>query len=259
MTDKDAPTQIRYACVDERATITIDNPEKRNPLSSEAARALVEALRRADTDPNVRVIVITGAGDTFSAGADLQEFRVMLTASAVDIWDNGDVWSELYALIPKLSKPVIARIDGPAMAGACGLVCCCDLAIASVRSTFAVPEIRIGLFALFILPVLIERIGRTHARDLAYTGRVIEANEALRMGIINRIAVEGALDSAVDEAVAQLAKAKPGTMQRSRQAFRAIARTDYDTGIELARGLRASFLSSDELKAGVANFFKPKD
>lgn len=258
MTEQSVQTAIRYESADGRATITIDNPAKRNPLSSHAAHALVEALRRGDNDPNVRVIVITGAGSTFSAGADLQEFQQMLTASAVDVWDNGDAWAELYSMIPTLGKPVVARIEGPAMAGACGLVCCCDLAVASPDATFAIPEIRIGLFALFILPALIERIGRAHARDLAYTGRVIIADEALRMGLVNRVSAKGALDAAVDEVVEELSKARPGTMRRARQAFRAIADADYDTGIELARGLRAPFLASDELKAGVAHFFKPK-
>lgn len=258
MNERSVETQIRYETADGRAVITIDNPSKRNALSSHAAMALVEALRRGDADSDAHVIVITGAGNTFSAGADLQEFRQMLTASAVDVWDNGEAWAELYSMIPKLGKPVVARVDGPAMAGACGLVCCCDLVIASPESTFAIPEIRIGLFALFILPTLIERIGRAHARDLAYTGRVIGADEAFRIGLVNRVAGEGALDATVDDAVEELSKARPGTMRRARQAFRAIANADYDTGIELARGLRAPFLGSDELKAGVAHFFKSK-
>jgi enoyl-CoA hydratase/carnithine racemase len=241
------------------ATLILSNPAKRNPLSSSTAVKLTDALKRADADDDVRVIIITGDGGAFSAGADLTEFRAMLASSATEVWDNGEHWANLYTLIPNLGKPVIAKIDGPAMAGACGLVCCCDFAIASSRSTFALPEIRIGLFALFILPALLEAVGPRTARDLALTGRTFDSAEAYRLGVVNKVVEASDLDGEVERCANELAQIAPAAMRRGKHALKSIQRTDFDTGIELARALRSAFLASDELRESVTAFLKPRD
>jgi enoyl-CoA hydratase/carnithine racemase len=259
MLGKGQGAEVIYQKQGSRATLVLSNPAKRNPLSSSTAKSLAECLRRADDDNDVRVIVITGAGEAFSAGADLSEFRSMLESSATEVWDNGADWGDLYTLIPKLGTPVIARVDGPAIAGACGLICCCDFALASTRSSFAIPEIRIGLFALFILPALLEAVGPRVARELVLTGRSFDAEEAQRLGVVNRAVDAQSLDTAVDELVRDLTAIEPAAMRRGKHAFRAIQRADAESGIELARALRSAFLASDELRAGVTKFLKPRD
>lgn len=244
-------TEIR----DSVATVTLSYPEKRNPIGTDTAEALVNTLTALDADDTVRVIVLTGAGEAFSAGGNLQEFVATVDAGACQLWDTGAPWQKLCGMIPSLGKPVIARIDGPAMAGACGLVACCDFAYATERSVFGTPEIKLGLFTLFILPGMLRCLSRRDALDLAFTGRTIDAVEAQRMGLINRVVPDVAnLDRVVSEQAALLARIEPATMRRSRHAFARIESADFEQGLELARGLRPVFMASEELRRGIQKF-----
>jgi enoyl-CoA hydratase/carnithine racemase len=237
------------------ATLTLCNPAKRNPIGTETAQWLLDALRRLERDDQVRVIVITGAGGAFSAGGDLDEFLATIDSGAVGLWESGEPWQALYRTLPALAKPVIARVDGPAMAGGCGIVASCDFAYATERSRFATPEIGIGLFTLFVLPGLLRCLSRRDALDLALTGRTIDAQEARRMGLINAVlAGLEELDAAVRERTALLARIEPGTMRRARHSFSKIEAAGFDEGLELARGLRPVFMASEELRRGIRRF-----
>ena len=237
------------------ATITLSNPTKRNPLATDTAKALVDSLRRLEGDDDVRVVVITGAGSAFSAGGDLDEFLQTVDSGAVALWETGQPWQDLYQVLPALAKPVIARVDGPAMAGGCGIVASCDFAFATDRSRFATPEIGIGLFTLFVLPGLLRCVGRRAALDMALTGRVIDAQEAREIGLINAVVDNvDALDRAVADRAAMLARIDPATMRRARYSFSKIEATGFAEGLELARGLRPVFMASEELRRGIQNF-----
>src|SRR5207237_3635218 len=124
-------------------------------LGSGTVRDLSAALRAADADPEVGAVVLTGRGQVFSAGADLKEFQASLQDNATQHWQSGEPWLDLFTLIPTMDKPVLAAVNGPALAGGCGLVAVCDMAIAAESATFATPEVNIGLFPLFILPALV--------------------------------------------------------------------------------------------------------
>jgi methylglutaconyl-CoA hydratase len=249
----DTPLQIQVD--DAVATISLCNPSKRNPIGTETARALVDALRQLERHNSVRVIVVTGAGGSFSAGGDLDEFLRTIDSGAVALWDTGQPWQDLYEVLPSLAKPVIARVDGPAMAGGCGIVASCDFAFATERSRFATPEIGIGLFTLFVLPGLLRCLSRRDALDLALTGRTIEAQEALRMGLLNAVLPDvAALDQAVRERAAMLARIEPATMRRARHSFDKIEASGFREGLELARGLRPVFMASEELRRGIRRF-----
>ncbi len=238
------------------ATVTISNPKKRNPIGTPQAQAIVDALEALDRDPAVRAIILTGAGEAFSAGGDLDEFLATIDSGATSLWDTGAAWQRLFSIVPTLSKPVIARVTGPAMAGGCGLVASCDFAYASDTAVFATPEIKIGLFALLILPMLIRRIGERHALELVLAGEPIGADEARRMGIINALYPRNELDAAVDALASKLVRIHPATMARSKHAFRTIAAAGFSEGMEIARGIRGAFMGSNELKEGISRFFK---
>ncbi|MGE4341260.1 MAG: enoyl-CoA hydratase/isomerase family protein [Pigmentiphaga sp.] len=237
------------------ATITLNNPDKRNPIGTATAQALVDALRELERDERVRVIVVTGAGGAFSAGGDLDEFLQTVDDGAVALWETGQPWYDLYQLLPALAKPVIARVDGPAMAGGCGIVASCDFAYASARSYFATPEIEIGLFTLFVLPGLLRCLSRRDALDLALTGRRIDAQEALRMRLVNSVCADTQiLDQTVAQQAALLARIPPATMRRARHSFSKIEAVGFSEGLELARGLRPVFMASEELRHGIQKF-----
>lgn len=237
-------------------TVTISNPAKRNPIGTRQAEEIVAALAALDADEAVRVVVITGAGEAFSAGGDLDEFLATVDAGPTALWETGGPWARLYSMPRRMKKPTIARVVGPAMAGGCGLVAACDFAIAAETATFATPEIAIGLFPLFILPGMIATLGRRNALDLALTARRIGAAEALSMGLVGKVVPRDRLDAEVADLAALLGRIAPASMARGKHAFEHISRLGFEDGLEVARGIRGAFMGSQELRDGISGFLK---
>lgn len=254
MSDEEATTQVELSVASNIARIVISFPERRNPIGTETAARLTARLLEAEADPQARVIILTGAGNSFSSGGDLREFLSTTTAAPTEHWQSGEPWAALYRTLARLSKPIVCRVMGPALAGGCGIVASCDFAIASESATFGTPEAKIGLFPLFILPSLVRAVGRRHALDMALTGRTITAKEAAEMGLINRVVPDADLDTEVDKLAQQLATIGPITMSMGKRAFNEIAELDFDHGIEAARAMRVAFMGSPELQAGIAKF-----
>jgi methylglutaconyl-CoA hydratase len=238
------------------ATVTISNPAKRNPIGTPQAEAIVAILESLDRDDDVRVVIMTGAGETFSAGGDLDEFLGTIDSGATALWDTGEPWQRLFSIVPTLSKPVIARVIGPALAGGCGLVASCDFVFAADNAIFGTPEIKIGLFPLLILPMLIRRIGERHSLEMVLTGRSLDAAEAMRFGLVNIVVPRDQLDTSVNALASQLATIPLATMARAKYAFRAISTAQFSEAMEIARGIRGAFMGSNELKEGISRFFK---
>lgn len=238
------------------ATVTLNNPRKRNPLGTPLIQELGSALRECDANDEIGAVVLTGAGESFSAGADLQEFSESLAASSVEHWTSGGPWAELVRLVPSMGKPVIASVRGHALAGGCGLVALCDMAIASTNASFGTPEINIGLFPLFIFPALIRAIGRRNTLDLCLTGRSIDAQEALRMGLVTRVVPEAELEPATLAIASELASKPPQSMRLGKHAFYRMAELDYDAAVDFARSIRGAFLGGEELRQGTARFLR---
>jgi enoyl-CoA hydratase/carnithine racemase len=236
--------------------LVLDGPERRNAIGGNTVRDLIAALKSSEADPAIGAVVITGRGSVFSAGADLKEFHDSLTDTATQHWQSGEPWFELFSLVPALTKPVVAAVNGAAIAGGCGLVAVCDMAVASESATFATPEINIGLFPLFILPALIRAVGRRHAAGLAMSGRTIDAREAERIGLVNMVASTAAFEAAVCTLADNLASKMPFTMGLGKRVFSRIADLDYASGLELARAVRGAFLASDDLRRGTESFLK---
>lgn len=234
--------------------ITLHRPEQRNPLSTAMVRELSMALRDGDADDAIGAFVLTGAGRSFSAGADLQEFSALLAEPSPVHWDDGAAWAELMTLLPRLAKPLVAAVNGHALAGACGLVALCDVALAADGAVFGLPEINIGLFPLFIVPALLRTIGRRHTLDLALSGRTIGAEEARQMGLITRVVgAEHLLEEAMVVA-GDLAAKKAGAMRMGRHALNVMAEMEYGEAIDFARAIRGAFFGSAELRAGIDGF-----
>ena len=240
------------------ATVVLCNTAKRNAISTDTAQELTARLKELDQDPEVRAIILTGEGSVFSSGGDLDEFLSTVDAGGTALWESGAVWQSLFETIPSLSKPTIARVVGPAMAGACGLVAACDFSYCSEDAKFGSPEIKIGLFPLFILPALIRRLGERHAMDLSLTGRTINAQEAYRIGLVNDVFTVEELDEKIQKTVDALVKTEPATMRRGKHAFYQISQAGFVQGLELARGLRPAFMCSEELRKGIEKFFAKK-
>ena len=238
------------------ATVTLNNPRKRNPLSTAVVIELAAVLRKCDADVAVGAVVLTGAGESFCAGADLQEFLDSIDAGSMDHWTSGGPWEDLFRLVPTMAKPVVASVRGHALAGGCGLVAVSDMAIAAENTTFGTPEINIGLFPLFIFPALIRAVGRRHALDLCLTGRSISAAEAHVMGLVNRVVADNELEKATGALAAELAAKPPQSMRLGKHAFYRMAELDYVAAIDFARSIRGAFLGGEELRQGTSRFLK---
>jgi enoyl-CoA hydratase/carnithine racemase len=239
-------------------TITFTQPDRRNALDYPTVAELLAALREADEDPEVRAVVLTGEGSAFSAGGNIRQFREELAADAHQHWATGDGWAELFTMLPRLSVPVIAAVNGHALAGGCGLVALCDLAIAAETATFGMTEVRIGLFPIVVLPALRRVIGERATRELALTGRTIDAAEAARIGLVNRVVPAEALAKEAADLAAGLAANPRAVVALGKRLLAETGELPYERAVDYARAMRGVFLATDELAEGVEAFLEKR-
>ena len=239
------------------ATITIDDPERRNALTNEAMTEFVVALRAACAAGDVRVIVVTGAGDrAFSAGGDLSGGFV--DAPLAGHGERGAL-ADLVRGMRRCSKPVVGRVNGHALGGGLGLVAGCDVAIAADHATFGTPEIGVGLWPMMITAVLNPLTPRRPLLEMMLTGRRFGAREAANLGIINRVVLADELDDAVDEMVEALSAQSPAILALGKAAFYAVEDMDLDTALDhLHIGLTAVATTEDAAE-GVKAFLDKRE
>lgn len=243
---------VRYETAGGRATITIDDPERRNPMSVETMRGLQDRLREALADPLVRVVVFTGAGDqAFSAGGDLASGFV---DDPIGLHRERGQLADLFRLMWWGGKPTIARVNGHALAGGFGLAVACDITICVEDAKLGVPEVNVGLWPMMITASVAKALPRKAALELMMTGRLITPSEALALGAVSRVVARPELDAAVDETVEALQSKSPATLMLGRDAFYATVDSDVDTALDrLQGGLTAVSLTEDS-REGVLAF-----
>jgi methylglutaconyl-CoA hydratase len=182
-------------------SIVMDRPEKRNALNAALVEGLIDALNESARDNSVRVVVLTGAGNTFSAGADLAALKALRSATHDENLADSRLLVRLFETVRRLPKPVIARINGHAIAGGCGLASICDFSIAHPSARLGFTEVRIGFVPAIVSVYLRPRLGETVLRDLLLTGRLLSAPEAHRIGLVTSVAGENSLDESVADLV----------------------------------------------------------
>jgi enoyl-CoA hydratase/carnithine racemase len=238
-------------------TLTLNRPRRLNAMSHEVFAALDAAVVGASDDRAVRVVVVTGAGTMFAAGADLdmvEEFGDPDLAPAAFRARLRRLQS-VFDRFEQLEKPVIAAINGPCVGGAVDLALACDLRIAVTDAYLMIPEVRLGIIpdlgATQRLPRL---IGVARAKDLILTGRRVSADECLAMGLVNRVVAREKLSGAVDEMVAQLKAGAPLAVGFAKQAIDRAWATDLRAGEELEAYLQSPLYRSDDAREGYAAF-----
>lgn len=241
--------------------ITINRPERRNALSWEAMAGLRAALAAARDDPEVRVVVLTGAGDkAFCAGADLGgmgahgEESPGLLATHRSRGELAGVFQDLW----HLGKPTIARVQGWALAGGFGLALACDLVVASYSARFGAPEIKRGLWPYMITVPMVRSMAPKQALELMLTGRIVEADEALRMGFVNRVVADDQLDDAVDELATGLSAASPAVMSLGRDAFYAVWDMAAPEALAHLHAMLTVTNETDDAAEGIAAFLEKR-
>lgn len=235
---------VRYEVKEGAATLTIDQPHRRNPLSLETLAGLLEVTRLALEDPLVRVLIYTGAGDrAFCAGADLDGG---IFDSPVGMHRERGALADLFRLIIKGGKPTIARVNGHALGGGFGLMCACDIVICVEDAKLGTPEIRVGVWPMLISAVLARTMPRRALLEIMMTGRLLTPAEGQRLGAVSRVVKPDQLDQAVLETAEALAAQSPAALQLGRDAFWMATDLRLDAGLDyLAGGLTATLLTED--------------
>ena len=248
---------LRYDVGDRRVTLTIDDPERHNPLTNETMAELATAVERATGDPEASVIVITGAGDkAFSAGGDLASGFMddALTGHAA----RGAL-ADLFRGLRRCAKPTIARVNGHALGGGFGLVAACDISIAVDGALLGTPEVRVGLWPMIITAPLKEVVPQKALFEMMATGRRISADEARALGIVSRVVSAADLDDAVDGTVDALLDFSPAVLAQGKDSFYAVRDMDFDTALDhLQQGLTSIGLTDDAAE-GIAAFGDKRD
>lgn len=231
--------------------ITINRPDKRNALNASVIAGIVDGYRRAHEDSDVRVIVLTGAGDkAFCAGADLQPgagFAFDLSRPNLD-------YADMLRTAQNATKPSIARINGVCMAGGIGLLCMTDMAVAADDVTFGLPEVKVGVFPMQVLSLLQAIAPPRLVREWCFTGEPFNATEAKDAGLLNHVAPRADLDARVDWLVSRLVDKSPTAIRRGKYAMRALASMSFDQGIAYTESQIALLAMTQDAREGLAAF-----
>ncbi|HZQ29245.1 MAG TPA: enoyl-CoA hydratase-related protein [Acidimicrobiales bacterium] len=238
--------------------ITINRPEKRNSLSWDVLTRLREIFAAAKDDPDVRVIVTTGAGDkAFSAGADLTGMAE--GAGFLELHEGRGELARLFLDMWALGKPTIAKVRGYALAGGFGLALAHDLVIASDDSQFGVPEINVGLWPYMITVPMVRSMPPKKALELMMTGRRVDAAEAERIGFVNQVVPATELDVTVDTVAAGLAAKSPAIMRLGRDSFYAVLDEPARDALPLLHSLLTITAQTDDAREGIAAFAEKRE
>jgi enoyl-CoA hydratase len=249
---------LRYDVADAIATIALDQPDTRNALSDVLLDELLAALAAARDDAAVRVVVLASTHETvFSSGGDLAGFATQM--SPAERYAANGRFPRLFTLIGELGKPVICAARGHVLAGALGLALACDLVIAGERATFGTPEINVGLFPFMIAALIARNVGRKKLTELLLLGERIDADEALRLGIVNRVVAAGEFDATVAEWAAKLAAKSPLLLKLGKDAL--FAQQDMALGDALAYAQAQLVLgqTSQDAHEGISAFLERRE
>ena len=235
-------------------TLTLNRPDKRNALDTPTLDGLHAALERADLDVEVRVVAVRGAGKDFCAGADLGE----LLASAEKTPEQNERAAlhlgGLFVRMRELPKPVVALVHGRALAGGAGLATACDLVVATASAQFGYPEIQRGFVPAMVMTLLRRLTGEKVAFDLAATGRVLSAAEALAAGLVSRVVPDGAFEVESDRLLEGLAAGSASALALTKRQFYQLDGLSFGEGVALGAQVNALARSTPDFKQAIAAF-----
>lgn len=235
-------------------TLQLNRPAKRNALNAELVGALKDALGAAEAD-DVRVVVLSGAGSVFSAGADLAALQELRSASAQENQQDSQHLAELFRLIYQHPAPIIAKVNGHAIGGGCGLATVCDFSIVSAEARLGFSEVRIGFVPAIVMVFLRRKLGETQARDLLLRGRLISAGQAAEMGLVSRAVPAGRLTQEVSELAQELAQeTSASAVALTKQMMARLPGMGFDEALDYAVQMNAFARGTEDCQAGIEAF-----
>ncbi len=239
------------------ATVTLNRPERRNAMSTGLLRELLAALATARDDPEVRAIILTGAGDrAFCAGADLG--GIASGAGPIELHEERRGFVEVFRLVTRLGKPLIGCINGHALAGGFGLALSCDLLVAADTATFGTPEINVGLWPMMIMAIIGRNLPRKRAMELYMTGDRIDAQTALSWGLVNRVVPAAEVRQVAWDLASRLTEKSPLLLRLGRDAFFAIEDLDFESALTLLHSQLTVVALSEDAAEGTRAFLEKR-
>jgi len=249
---------VLYEAAGGIATITMNDPERRNALSAEMLEGLAAALSRAAEDPEVRCAVLASSHESvWCAGADLSGFKA--ETSLIEKHAGSAGFMNLFQALSDFPKPTIGKINGHALAGGMGLALCCDLLVASENATFGTPEINVGAFPFMIMAVIYRNLPRKQANELLLLGDRISAERALEMNLVNRVVPAGELDAFVEDWATKLAAKSPLIMGMGKEAMARQRDLPLEDALDYLRAQLSLAQSTEDIVEGVTAFFEKRD
>lgn len=233
--------------------LTLNRAEKRNALDREMVEALLREIGEA-AGSGARCVAVTGAGEVFCAGLDLSALEKTANAGREENFRDAMSLVALFEAIAASPLPVVAAVNGHAMAGGAGLVAACDLAVAAAPARFGFTEVRVGFIPALILNFVLRTMGEKAARDLCLTGRRFDAAEALRHGLVNEVVAPDRLSSRVAEIAGEIRLASPAAIAATKRAFLELRNLNLMDGLRAAARMNASARETPDFREGIASF-----
>jgi enoyl-CoA hydratase/carnithine racemase len=250
--------ELLYEVKDGVATLTLNRPDQRNALNGELLAALVDAIKQARDDAGVRAVVLTGAGEkVFCAGADLGGFAA--DAPLVQKHFSSDLFLEFFRLMPRLGKPSLCAVNGHVLAGGMGLALSCDLVIAKEGARFGTPEINVGAFPYMIMSIIYRNVPRKKVNEMMLLGEQISAEQAVEIGLANKVVPSEEFHAAVTDWAERLASKSPVLMRLGHDAMYRQQDMALDDALEYLRSQLSLTFSTEDVREGVAAFFEKRE
>lgn len=234
--------------------IHLDRAERRNALNGALVAELKEALALAEADARVRVVGIAGRGPDFCAGADLAEVRASVEEGVMASLREAEALGELFTLPRKLSKPVVAIVHGRALAGGCGLATACDLVLAAESARFGYPEVRLGFVPAMVTAILRRNLGEKRAFELMSLGDTIDAAEASRLGLVNRIHADAEFEAASAAFLAELAGRSASALALTKKLLYGTEGQSFEAAVATGARVNAVARMTHDCQAGIRRF-----
>jgi methylglutaconyl-CoA hydratase len=241
----------------ERATLTLNRPDKRNAINPQMISELLTAFDEIEKK-KVRVLIMTGAGSAFCAGMDLEMLSAIAQQSPQENQDDSRRIAKLFRRIWSFPRPIIAAVNGHALAGGCGIATLCDFTLAVPEANFGYTEVRIGFLPAIVSVFLTRQIGDKRARDLLLTGRKIDAKEAQQLGLVTEIVEPEKLMARATELTDYLVEVSPGSLSRAKRLLVTAEAAGIDADLERAVLENARIRCTPDFKEGIASFLEKR-
>lgn len=246
---------VLYEVHERVAYITLNRPDKRNALNQALIEALDDAFVRAEQDARAKVVVLRARGQTFCAGADLAYLQQLQSFSYEENLKDSMRLKSLFWRIYTLKKVVIAQVEGHAIAGGCGLATVCDMAFAVSEAKFGYTEVKIGFIPAIVSLFLVRKIGESHARELLLSGRLIDAQQACRLGLIHEVVAAQQIAQYVADYAQKLCRQNAASsMELTKRMMAAIQDKTLEDALQYAAQMNAMARETEECRHGITTF-----